>query len=147
MAGSDVTVRDDLLTLVSGGTTLVLQDVQTAVPEAPLVMTQWLLDTIIQGDVASSVPAGVASTLAFGSGLPKAFVDTGCNSGSGDVDYDAATMTFGPLALTKRACADPSAAGVEAAVTAVLQGEVAYALEGRQLTLTNGDQGLVYRAG
>ncbi len=40
----------------------------------------------------------------------------------------------------------PSAAAVEAAVTALLQGDVAYVLEGRKLTLTKGDQALVYRA-
>jgi heat shock protein HslJ len=146
LAGSDVTVQDDRLTLVSAGTTIAMQDVETAVPDAPLVMTEWVLDTLIQDEVASSVPAGVRATLAFGSGVPKAFVETGCNTGSGDVDYDDTTMAFGPLALTKRACADPSAAAVEAAVTAVLQGEVAYVLEGRQLTVTKGDQALVYRA-
>jgi heat shock protein HslJ len=146
MAGADITVRDDRLTLVSAGTEIAMQDVQTAVPDAPLVMTEWVLDTVVEGDVASSVPAGVTATLAFGSGVPKAFVETGCNTGSGDVDYDATTMTFGPLALTKRACADASAAAVEAAVTAVLQGQVAYVLEGRQLTVTKGDEALVYRA-
>ena len=146
MAGAVITVRDDRLTLVGSGTTIAMQDVQTAVPDAPLVMTEWVLDTVVEGDAASSVPADVLATLAFGSGVPQVFVDTGCNTGSGDVDYDATTMTFGPLALTNRACADPSAAAAEAAVTTVLQGQVAYVLEGRQLTVTKGDQALVYRA-
>ncbi|HYN74839.1 MAG TPA: META domain-containing protein [Candidatus Limnocylindria bacterium] len=145
-AGSDLTVDGDLLTLASGNTTMVLQDERTAVPDASLVMTEWTLDTIIDGDAATSVPAGVPATLAFGSGLPKAFVETGCNNGSGSVETGENTLTFGPIALTKKACADDAAAAVESAVLSVLQGEVAYVIDGKALTITRGEQSLVYRA-
>jgi heat shock protein HslJ len=145
-AGCDLSLRGDRLTLRSGRTVIALQDEHTLVPDAPLVMTEWRLDTIVEDEVASSVPAGVTATLAFGSGLPKAFVQTGCNQGSGDVECGPATMRFGPLTLTSRACSDRSAASVESAIVSILRGEVGYVVHGRALTLTNGSRSLVYRA-
>ncbi len=144
-AGSDLSAADDFLTLVSGTTTIVLQDERTAVPDAPLVMTLWTLDTIIDGDSASSVPVGNPATLAFGSGLPKAFIETGCNTGSGEYDIGDRTLALGPIALTKKACRE-EVASVESAVLSVLQGEVAYVIDGKVLTITRGAQSLVYRA-
>ncbi len=47
--------------------------------------------------------------------------------------------------MTKMAC-EGDAMQVENSVVAVLDGEVDYAIEGSQLTITNGDQGLIYRA-
>ena len=49
------------------------------------------------------------------------------------------------MRLTKMACnGEPQA--VETAVLAVLDGDVTFAIEGAQLTLTKATQGLVYRA-
>ena len=144
--GGDVTVRGDVLTFASAGTTITMQDSRTATPDAPLVMTEWALDTIVEGDVASNVPTGLTASLSFGSGRSKAFVQTGCNTGSGEVAISPATLTFGALDLTKRDCLDPSAMAVESAIVAVLQGDVAYVVAGRTLTLTNGDRSLSFRA-
>ena len=144
--GGDLTVRGDVLTFVSAGTTITLQDSRTATPDAPLVMTEWVLDTIVEGDVASNVPAGVTANLSFGSGLPRAFVQTGCNAGSGDVEVGPSTLVFGALELTQRACLDPASMAVETAIVAVLQGDVAYVVAGGTLTLTNGDRSLSWRA-
>ena len=75
----------------------------------------------------------------------NAAVFTGCNSGSTTVEVADATLTFGPIAMTKMAC--PGAASeLEATVTTVLDGEVDYTVDGDTLTITKGSQGLVYRA-
>jgi len=145
-AGGDLTVSSDVLTFVSAATSITLQDSRTATPAAPLVMTKWTLDTIIEGDAASNVPTGATASLSIGSGRSKAFVQTGCNTGSGEVEVSPATLTFGPMALTKRACLDPAGVLVESAIVAVLQGDVAYVVTGRTLTLTNGDRSLTFRA-
>ena len=55
------------------------------------------------------------------------------------------TITFGPIALTKMAC-EPAAMAVENAVTAVLNGAVAYTIDADVLTLNSGDRGLTFRA-
>ena len=144
--GGDITVRGDVLTFVSEGTRITMQDSRTATPAAPLVMTEWTLDTIVDGDVASNVPTGATASLSFGSGRSKAFVQTGCNTGSGEVEIGPAMLTFGLIALTKRACLEPSGGLVESAIVAVLQGDVEYVVADRTLTLTNGDRSLTFRA-
>ncbi len=65
--------------------------------------------------------------------------------GGASVVVNDASLTFGPMRLTKMACnGEPQA--VETAVLAVLDGDVTFAIEGAQLTLTKAAQGLVYRA-
>jgi heat shock protein HslJ len=147
--GVQVGLKDGLLTLTRGGTTISLQDQKNGTArrsQAPLVMTRWTLATIVQGDVARSVPAGATSTLAFGSGLPKAFIDTGCNTGSAEVLITPDRITFSAPTLTERGCAG-DAALLEATVRDVVQGTVAYRVQDRLLTVTTGTTSLVYRAG
>jgi heat shock protein HslJ len=121
------------------------------VPDASLTATTWQLDSIITGDTASSVPAGVTSTLLLKpSGL--AFAELGCNTGRGGYEVKDTTITFDPMATTLMAC-DDTTMSVEDAVLAVLQGEVSYSVDGETLVLTPttaiGDtpSQLVYRAG
>ncbi len=52
-------------------------------------------------------------------------VDTGCNTGSGGYTVAGTDITFGPIALTRRACLDEASAGVEQAMLTVLTGTVA----------------------
>ncbi len=69
-------------------------------------------------------------------------METGCNSGDGAVTVADTTLTFGPLTLTKMACAG-DAWFMESAVTAVLSGDVRYAIEADTLTFDAGAGGLV----
>ncbi len=55
------------------------------------------------------------------------------------------TLTFTPPGLTRLAC-EAAAATVEEAMTAVLDGEVAYEIDERRLTLTTGERGLGFTA-
>ena len=57
---------DTTLTLTSDDTVIVFTDEEVVVPDASLTGTPWKLDSIIAGDAASSVPAGVKSTITFG---------------------------------------------------------------------------------
>lgn len=134
----------DALTMTAKGATLTMSPAAVT-PNRPLVGTTWTLDTMTDGQTASSVPADVeAPTLRIESD-GQAAVTTGCNTGVASVVVNESTMTFGPMRLTNMACkGEPQA--VEAAVLAVLDGEVPFAIDGAQLTLTNGGQGLVYRA-
>ena len=65
-------------------------------------------------------------------------VDTGCNTGSGIVEITDTTLTFGPIAITKKAC-PPEQTALEASVLSVLQGEVTYTIDGDTLSLRSGD--------
>jgi heat shock protein HslJ len=108
--------------------------------------TTWTLTSIIDGEGASSVPAGVEpATLTFAEdGSVGLF--TGCNSGSTSVEITDTSAVFAPPMTTLIGC-EGDAAAVEAAVVAVVDGQVDLVLDGDQLTLGKGADGLVFTAG
>ncbi len=138
------------LTITSAGTVIVLTDEELAVPDSSLTGTVWLLDSIVSGDTASSVPSGVESTLELGEGGGLS-AQLGCNSGRGSYRVRGNTLTIGTLAVTKKACRPPESE-VEAAVLGFLQGDVSYTIDGDSLNLTArkvvgpGPARLVYRS-
>ena len=138
-----IALAGDTLTLDNGQIRLTLLDREVASPDKPLVGTKWVLDSIVDGDAVSSVPAGVTASMRIVDGQLE--LDAGCNIGGGPVAVTADTLEFGPLMLTKRACqAGPSS--VEQAVTTVLTGTVAYTIDADLLTIDAGGPGLVFRA-
>jgi heat shock protein HslJ len=143
LGGAKVALAADTLTLTNGDLTMTLTDRVVADPDRPLEETRWVVDGIVTGDAVSSVPAGVTAALTIADG--KLALDAGCNTGGGSVTVNPATMTVGPLMLTKKAC-ERGPAMVESAVLDVLTGEVAYRIEADVLTLTNGGNGLTMRA-
>ena len=80
--------------------------------------TSWSLKTYAEGGSATSVPDGVFADLAF-TADGAASGSSGCNQFSGSYTVDGATLTFGQLATTMRACEAP-ASTVETAVLANL---------------------------
>jgi heat shock protein HslJ len=144
--GPEAELEGDTLTLTGGDVTMTMLDEKVADPAKPLAGTAWTLDTIVDGDTASSVPAGVDPPTLNVAEDGQATVFAGCNQGGASVEIADATLTFGPMRMTSMAC-EGDATQVENSVLAVLDGKVDYTIEGSQLTLTDGGQGLVYRAG
>jgi heat shock protein HslJ len=138
LSGAKLTLDGDTLTLARDGVTLTLVDQQAAQPDLSLAQrTRWTLDSIAQGGAdgtTSSVPAGVTAGITFMG--DQANVNFGCNSGGGEVAIRDATLTFGPMISTKMACGSP-ADDIERVMQATLTGEVAYAIEGDTLTITD----------
>ena len=65
-------------------------------------------------------------------------VSTGCNTGSGGYQVAGDEITFGAIAITLMACAEP-AASVEQSVLAVLDGTVTFTIADDVLTLMKGE--------
>jgi heat shock protein HslJ len=141
--GSALALDGETLTLAREGVRLTLLDREVADPDRPLVGTRWVVDAIVTGDTVSSLPFGVVAALTLSS--DRVDVETGCNTGGGPVAITATALTFGSITLTKKACLG-GATAVERAVTAVLSGEVGYAIEAGTLTLDGGAAGLILRA-
>jgi heat shock protein HslJ len=141
--GATIALAGDTLTLAKNGVLLTLVDRDVADPGRPLIGTRWVVDGLVSGDAVSSVPAGVVAALVFAPG--RVDVEAGCNRGGGAVTVTDGTLTFGPIALTKMACPG-GAMEVERIVSAVLTGEVRYAIEAGTLRLDAGTVGLVLRA-
>lgn len=111
--------------------------------ESVLVGPVWTLASTSQDDEAVTVPPSVqAPTLEF-AGDGGVAVFAGCNSGSTSATTTGDTITFMPVPLTEMACEEPTMA-LEATVAAVLDGDVAYVLDGNQLTLSKGTISLIY---
>jgi heat shock protein HslJ len=129
------------LVLTGVGTDLRFR-LQAPVPEAALVDTEWILESIIDGDAASST-AGDARLELRSDGT---FVgSTGCRSLTGRyiVYGDTVQVTeMGAEAECPEALVDQ-----DGRVIGVIEGPFTVAIEGDTLTITSpGNQGLVFRA-
>ncbi len=139
------TLAGDRLTLRSGPTTVELVDRRVADPDRPLEDTVWQLDGIIDGDTASSTPAGVTTTLHIAGGQLTVEID-GCGRASIAVEVRTSELVATPPVLNTDGCG-PDATTVADAVTAALDGTVTYRIEAASLTLTNPNgKGLTLRA-
>ncbi|WP_238017147.1 META domain-containing protein [Dactylosporangium sp. AC04546] len=131
----------DRLTLDAEGTTL---DLVAGTPR-PLAGPRWVVDTLVKGEIAGSLPAGVEAWLTF-TADGKVSGSDGCNQLGGAYTAEGSTIRFTDLVTTKMACQDERAS-VESAVLQVLRGEVRSAIDGDHLTLTAPDgTGLRLRA-
>jgi heat shock protein HslJ len=142
-----VSVDGNVLTLSREGLELELTDRVVASPDLPLQGTTWTLDGIESGDTASSVPAGTTVPTLTIAEDGVVTLHTGCNGGRGTATVSGSTIAFGPVMTTKMACAEESGRQTEAAVLAVLDGDVEWSITEKSLTLTKGDRALSYRAG
>ncbi|HXG40789.1 MAG TPA: META domain-containing protein [Candidatus Limnocylindrales bacterium] len=143
--GSSPTLVADArsLTLSAGDTVVELVDEEIAEPDLPLVGPRWTLETLIAGGTASSVPAGVVATLVFAPDGSLA-LETGCNSGGARYLVEGNTLRLTEVVTTKRGCLG-AAGEVERAVLSVLQGDLAFEIDGSVLRLRSGAAGLDYR--
>jgi heat shock protein HslJ len=139
-----VALSDNELVLTAGETVITLLDREVAEPDLALVGPTWTVDTIISGDAASSVPAGITATITFAED-GSMNIQTGCNSGAGHYTVEGDRIELSGIQQTLIGCDDARGA-VEAAVIAVLgPGTATYAIESDSLTLMMGDHGLVLR--
>lgn len=137
----------ETLTLENDSTRVVLTDRRVTEPDRPLRGTKWMVDTIVEGESASSVPAGAEASVIFGDG-DRLSGNTGCNGmgGKAVVHEDTHTVTFSEVITTKMAC-DDDRMRLERAVLATLKGDVAYGIEADVLRLDGPDgHGLRLRA-
>jgi heat shock protein HslJ len=121
------------LVLSGDGTELVFGRERTP----PLVGTVWVVDSMLSGDVVSSVPQ--RATLEFSA--DTVLVDTGCNSGSAGYRVTGGTIVFDQPVLTRMACA-PEVAAQEETIVALLDGRAELAVDGAAITLTEAGRGI-----
>jgi heat shock protein HslJ len=137
LSGSDLTLEAD-------GTIVSFVDREVAEPDLPLVGTNWILESVTSNQAVTSYNVTPPPTIVFGAD-GSVQVTTGCNSGSGTYTSTDTTITFGPIATTKKAC-EPTAMTLESEVLQVLgAGEVQYEIDGSSLTMTASDMSLNYR--
>lgn len=139
-------LEGDELTLTSGGQEVRLLDRTVADPDRPLRGPKWVLDTIIDGDVASSVPAGVRAYLKFSRTTAGGY--DGCNDFGGRLTVRGSKLQVKDIATTLKACTDDATTEVERAMSDVLTSKhLTYRIEAGRLTLeTPTRKGLSFQA-
>ncbi|RJS44921.1 META domain-containing protein [Nocardioides cavernaquae] len=140
----DVTIGRDPLTLTAGDTVLTLTPRADVHPDTTLLGTAWALDGLIEGDSVSSIPAGPPVVLTLSK--RSASVTGLCNGFGADVTLTGDEITWTPGMRTLIACADPARQQLDTTVSGILAGATSYTIEEATLTLTNGKQGLTFRA-
>jgi heat shock protein HslJ len=128
------------LALSNGSVRITLTDREVADPDRPLEGPIWTLTGVISGMSVSHSLVARPATLTFTDG--RLAVDTGCNTGGAAYELAGGTVTVQPVALTRMAC-DEATMQQEQAIVGVLAGPMTVAIEAGELTLMNGDQGLV----
>ncbi|QNE75994.1 META domain-containing protein [Streptomyces finlayi] len=130
-------VVNKTLTLTTGKGDTVTLTSEPARPAAPLTGTTWTVTTLNDGETATSLPAGTrdkAPRIVFGKdGTVEG--NLGCNNFRGKATVAGSSITFGPLASTRKMCGDAEM-DVERSVLAALSGKTTYEIDGRALSLT-----------
>lgn len=126
-------LTDSGLTITSGATTFELAPREAVQPDRELVGTTWELDTLIDGQTASSMAAGApVVTLVFDD--KQVVAETHCNGVSADYTVTGDTIEFKLGMMTKMAC-EPDIMRGESAVVSVLQGTTSYEITADRLSL------------
>jgi heat shock protein HslJ len=129
-----VSVTGPILTMTGPSVVITLTDRKVVHPDKPLTGTHWVVDTILTGDAAGSVPQSVTADLTLGAD-GHASGSTGCRPYAADFTSTATRITFGPVTTGKNACTAETV-DLDRAVLAVLTGTVAYHVDASRLTLT-----------
>lgn len=142
------TLEDNRLTLRTDNTRVTLTDRRVLHPDRPLVGTEWVAHSIIEGDV-------VSTSVDLEEARPTLLIDedgrttgsTGCNRFNGSARVDGDEVRFSSLATTRMAC-PPGLDEVERAVlTALSSATMSVTIEASTLTLINEEgHGLSFRA-
>lgn len=141
-------VANGQLELLDASGSLVLAYTEQQPPaDAALEGTNWVLETFIDGEMASSTVAGTTLTASFEGGSITG--EAGCNGYGGSYEVDGSSLTTEEIVSTMMLCEEPEGLmDQEANFLDILNNAESYEIEGNSLTITASDgRGLVFRAG
>jgi len=140
LASPTLVAEGDKLVLEGEGTRIEYLDREVATPDLELVGPTWTVDTIVSKTAASHAAWPTPATFAF-TADGKVTVGAGCNGGQGNYRVSGKELTFESVGLTEKACEDPLANELEAAVYAVISGPqpVTWEITVDRLSLRNKD--------
>jgi heat shock protein HslJ len=135
-AATTYSIVDGVLTIGDiTGNALQFIDRAVAFPDAELTGTQWIADTLLMGDAASSMDAANPVTLLINAAASEATGSTGCNEYVASVEPGRTQLTFGQMSVTERGCVGDGVMETEQFVLELFQGELIVDIDGSRLTL------------
>jgi heat shock protein HslJ len=134
--------RDGNELVLRGDDVQLTYELQPPVPDAEIVGTSWVLDTLIQGDAASTVLGKATLVVA----ADRTFIgSTGCRELTGSYEISGDAIEFSDV--TSSGDCTHELRGQDALVLDVLDGRVRVTVDGSTLTLIGDErQGLGYHA-
>lgn len=123
------------LTVAGATTALRLVDLETVDPASPLIGTTWLLDTLIDGQSASTIPQELQGKATLSFDTERIAWTSGCNGSGGTYQMDRGVLTLADVATTLIGCPEPVKT-VEATMAAVLEAKPKVVLVRHRLTVT-----------
>jgi heat shock protein HslJ len=107
---------------------------------AQLYGTKWQVESLLDHDVASSLPEGADGKAWFTLDEKTGTIQgsAGCNEVSAKATVSDGKITLGPPRTTRRMCSD-SLMAVERSVLELFKGTVEYRVDHRSITLTSGN--------
>ncbi|GHH83153.1 lipoprotein [Streptomyces capitiformicae] len=107
---------------------------------AELYGTKWQVESLLDHDVASSLPEGADGKAWFTLDEKAGTIQgsAGCNEVSAKATVSDGKITLGPPRTTRRMCSD-SLMAVERSVLELFKGTVEYRVDHRSITLTSGN--------
>jgi heat shock protein HslJ len=129
------------LTMTRGDDVVTFLDGVVAEPDAHLDGVTWVVESLIEGESASSVPQGATASLAFEPG-GRLQIKSGCNTGFGRYSVDGDVITLTDVSITAMGCAGAPAQLEQSVMTVLNAGRVHFSLDGQSLTLDAGAAGL-----
>jgi heat shock protein HslJ len=103
--------------------------------------TSWTLVDLDGAESVGETPPGI--TFTDDGGVTGT---TGCNTFNGEVTIDGSELTFGPLATTRMACADPALADQEQAFLVAIETVEGYTIDEEGRLVLDGDMPLTFEA-
>lgn len=146
LARVDSWTRNGDVAQLTGEGVLLTFEIVPPPPTADLVETSWVLDTIIQGESASSTINGADDATLALTADGTLTGSTGCRTFTGEFVETGGTITI--TNLTMEGDCDASFVWQDNSVVSVIEGEVTVTIDGSHLTLmAAGGEGLRYTTG
>ncbi|WP_338120171.1 META domain-containing protein [Streptomyces agglomeratus] len=132
-------ITDDRMTLTTADGDIVALSETKPEPAARLLGTEWRVESLRDGDTATSLPedAAAKAKLFFGED-GSVGGNLGCNNVSGKAKVSGSTITFSKIATTRKLC-PPAVMDTEDALLKILDGKAEYEIRERALSLTGAD--------
>jgi len=134
---TSITVDGDRLTLLDGKGSPILTFSKTIPPApAPLVGTNWTLESFHTGDAVSSLISGTAITAVFGND-GSVTGSAGCNRYFAPYNLTGTSLSIGPVGSTKMYCGADGVMQQESTFLASLVKAKTFTISGNQLSLAD----------
>ncbi len=140
MSGPTLEHNADQVIVTGNGATLTFIDEDIAIPDQPLSGITWIVDTYIDGEIASAYNLDEPVTMEF-SDDGQFEIHTGCNGMGGTYSTSGDDISFALEDMSLIGCNDPLNT-IEEHLLSVLSDSASFNIDGNRLTVQGSEKGI-----